>query len=197
MGGAEYLVSNLDVDRVWLPEIEYDSYGYNTLMDVLDSTQIEKTALFTGSIDSSLKPLYLRVMAPKRYELDTQPANVNNASIVLQLFYGASTLMLTGDAEAEVESQQIAFRDLLKSDILKAPHHGSKTSSTSEYLKYTKPIATLISLAENNKFKHPAPITLKKYESLGTMIHRTDQEGAIVYRTNGVNWTRVEWRTNI
>ena len=196
MGGAEYLVSNLQIDRVLLPDIEYDSYGYNKLIDVLEALEIPKSDLFAGAIDSSLKPVYLRVMAPKVYEPETQPSNVNNTSIVLQLFYGESTIMLTGDAEDEAEVDQLPFGSLLKCDIIKAPHHGSKTSSSPEYLKLTRPDIALMSLADNNKFRHPAPITLKNYEAIGTTINRTDLEGAIVYRSNGYKWTKVYWRAD-
>ncbi|NQV30561.1 MAG: DNA internalization-related competence protein ComEC/Rec2 [Candidatus Marinimicrobia bacterium] len=194
MGGAEYLASNLQIDRVLLPDIEYDSYGYNKLIGVLDSLEIPKSALFTGAIDSSLKPLYLRVMAPKMFTAETQPSNVNNSSIVIQLFYNESTVMLTGDAEAAVEADQLAFGTFLKSNIMKAPHHGSKTSSTLKYLKLTRPDVALMSLAENNKFRHPAATTLKKYESIGTRVNRTDLEGAIIYTSDGVAWSKVRWR---
>ena len=197
MGGAEYLVSNLQIDRVLLPDIEYDSYGYNKLIDVLEALEIPKSDLFAGAIDSSLKPVYLRVMAPKVYKPETKPSNVNNTSIVLQLFYGESTIMLTGDAEDEVEVDQLPFGSLLKCDIIKAPHHGSKTSSSPDYLKRTRPDIALMSLADNNKFRHPAPITLKNYEAIGTTINRTDLEGAIVYRSNGYKWTKVNWRADI
>ena len=196
MGGAEYLISNLQVDRVLLPHIEYESYGYKKLNAALDSLEIPTSGLFAGAIDSSLKPLYLRIMAPKMYTPETQPSNVNNSSIVIQLFYGETSVMLTGDAETEAETDQLAFGSLLKSDIIKAPHHGSKTSSTAEYLKRTRPDIALISLAKNNKFKHPAPSTLKKYESIGARINRTDLEGAIIYRSDGLTWSKVTWRAD-
>ncbi|NQV29955.1 MAG: DNA internalization-related competence protein ComEC/Rec2 [Candidatus Marinimicrobia bacterium] len=196
MGGAEYLISNLQVDRVLLPHIEYESYGYKKLNAALDSLEIPTSALFAGAIDSSLKPLYLRIMAPKMYTPETQPSNVNNSSIVIQLFYGETSVMLTGDAETEAEADQLSFGSLLKCDIIKAPHHGSKTSSTAEYLQHTRPDIALMSLAKNNKFRHPAPSTLKKYESIGARINRTDLEGAIIYSSDGLAWSKVTWRAD-
>ncbi len=194
IGGAEYLVTHIPVKQVLMPDIEYESYGYKMLQHTLDSLSIPMRSVYTGDIDTTLNPLKFRVTGPRYYDHSRQPSNVNNTSIVMQLFYGESTLLLTGDAEEEVEHDQLLFGELLRSDLLKAPHHGSKTSSSMKYLSFVNPAYSLISLGDKNKFKHPAPQTIERYENIGSQILRTDHEGAILYRSDGKKWAKVNWK---
>ena len=193
IGGAQSLIENIQVDKILMPDVEYESYGYQVLLKTIDSLDISRRTLFTGEIDSSLKPIYLRVLGPRSYDKPSQPSNINNTSIVLQLFYGESTILLTGDAEVEMEVEQKPFGPLLHSDIIKAPHHGSKTSSSQQYLHEVDPDIALISLGDKNKFRHPSPITMKRYKARNVDIFRTDLEGALLYRSDGVRWSKVNW----
>lgn len=197
MGGAEYLLKHHSVQRVIMPRIEYDSYGYRRLIETLDSLDTSVQASYMGDIDTTLLPLYIRTMGPKRFEPGSEPHNVNNVSVVLQMFYGETSLLLTGDAEYEMEAEQLALGELLKSDIIKAPHHGSKTSSTTDYIKYIDPNVCLMSLGEGNKYRHPSPITTDRYQEMGTKIHRTDLEGAIVYKSDGRKWRHSSWKAEM
>lgn len=193
MGGAQYLIENMDVESILMPDVHYESYGYQKLRESIEERDIPTRAVFAGHLDSTLKPLYFRVTGPKIYSEHTQPANLNDVSLVLQMFYGETSLLLTGDAEENVEEDQIVLGHLLRSDIIKAPHHGSKTSSTLPYIYLVKPEVCLISLGTKNKFRHPSPVTLEKYAGMGAQILRTDQEGAIIYRSNGKKWQRLFW----
>lgn len=194
IGGAQYLIENYTVKRVLMQDIPYESFTYMDLNSTIDSLEIPVQAVHAGMLDSSLAPLYLRFTGPARIDTSSTPSNVNDVSIVAQLFYGETTALLTGDAEHEVEKDQLPFGDLLVSDILKAPHHGSKTSSTYEYLQMVSPDVGLISLGMKNKYEHPDPETLEKYDLLGMKVHRTDLEGAVIYHSDGRKWEHYDWR---
>jgi len=196
MGGAEYLLNQHSVQRVIMPEVEYDSYGYRKLREILDSLKIPVIAAYTGDVDTTLFPLYLRVTGPGHFDHEGEPSNVNNVSIVLQVFYGETSLLLTGDAEQEMEQDQLALGNLLQSDLIKAPHHGSKTSSSPAYIDLVNPDVCLISLGEGNKYRHPSPITIEGYQERGTRIHRTDLEGAIIYTSDGQKWSHFPWKNS-
>ena len=73
---------------------------------------------------------------------------------------------------------------MLKADILKVAHHGSKTSSTEEFLKMVKPKIALIGVGKNNKFGHPNEEVIKRISSMGTNIFRTDENGETKIRIN-------------
>ena len=194
IGGAQYLLENLPVKRVLMQDVDYDSYTYTSLLALLDSLRIPIQSAFTGRVDSSMAPAYLRVTGPKLFDDSSQPPNINDVSIVFQLFYGETSMLFTGDAEHHVEEDQLHLGHLLHSDILKAPHHGSKTSSSVAYLDLVRPSIGLMSMGTGNKFKHPAPITLQHYEQRDIGVHRTDLEGAIHYVSDGKRWTYVDWR---
>lgn len=194
MGGAQYMIENYEIQKVLMPEIDYESYGYSQLRRCLKERDILTTAPFAGEVDSTLKPLYFRVMGPKRYDPGSEPSNVNNTSLILQWFYGQASILLPGDGEKSMEIDQLAFGPLLNSDVIKAPHHGSKTSSSKPYIHLVQAKHCLISLGLKNKFEHPSPMTLANYANMGTMIHRTDEEGAIVLKSDGIGWRKVDWK---
>ena len=85
-----------------------------------------------------------------------------------------------GDADTTVEEKIIKKYNLKNIDILKVGHHGSKTSSSSNFIKYTNPLSAVISVGINNKFGHPNKETIDNLSN--SEIYRTDQEGSIEFK---------------
>lgn len=108
----------------------------------------------------------------------------NAQSLVLWLSYKGRSIILTGDADQAVEQQIIQKWDLPATDVLKAGHHGSDTSTGDEWLRTIQPKVTILSLGENNRYNHPHPDVVKRLQSAGSQIFRTDQQGGIVVRIN-------------
>lgn len=107
----------------------------------------------------------------------------NNTSIIMRVRYGASVLLLTGDAEEEVEDEiAMTAGDV---DVLKVGHHGSKTSTGWKLLEATKPEIAVISAGADNRYGHPHPIVLFRLIEHGSQIWRTDLEGDILVSTDG------------
>ena len=107
----------------------------------------------------------------------------NNTSIVMRVRYGQTVLLLTGDAEAEAERQ---FVDQVGDiDVLKLGHHGSKTSSSREFLRATDPEIAIISAGVDNPYGHPHPIILSRLVEMDSKIFRTDEDGDIVMISDG------------
>lgn len=102
----------------------------------------------------------------------------NNKSLVLDLEYQASNLIFTGDIEKEAE-QKIIQNYKFECDIIKVPHHGSKTSSTSKFVKCLNPKIAIISAGRKNLYGHPNKEVLDQYKSIGSKIYNTAVEGAI------------------
>lgn len=110
---------------------------------------------------------------------------LNNNSIVIRLVFGKIAIMLTGDMEKEGERRVLAWGADLRSQILKAGHHGSRTSSSIEFLEAVQPETALISVGVKNSYHHPHPSTIKKFEEMGIKVYRTDLAGNIVVSTDG------------
>ncbi len=118
----------------------------------------------------------------------------NSASLVFTLIYGKSSALFTGDIPASVERELLPFADLLKADILMVSHHGSAYSSSPPFLKAVSPKYALVSCGRNNRYRHPAPETIRRLENSGALIHRTDLSQAAVFELNRSRVIPLEWR---
>lgn len=114
------------------------------------------------------------------------PAN-NNDSIVMRWTFGARTFMLPGDAEKQVERQILTENPAaaLHADVLKVGHHGSKNSTTDDFLAAIHPQVAIISAGENNPYGHPSPQLLARLQNANVRILRTDRDGAVHILTDG------------
>ena len=115
----------------------------------------------------------------------------NTASIVARLTYGASEFLLTGDSPIKIEKYLVG-RDgsALRSAVLKAGHHGSKTSSAAEFLAAVAPQYTVISAGKNNRYGHPHAAVLAALQQIGAQILRTDELGTVIFQTDGETLTQ-------
>lgn len=109
----------------------------------------------------------------------------NDDSVVLVIRYGVVTFVLPGDIGAPVEAALAAHPLEGTIRIVKAPHHGSRTSSSVEWIRWARPALALVSAGASNRFGHPAPDVVERYESAGAVVLRTDTDGAIRVRTDG------------
>ena len=119
---------------------------------------------------------------------DQDPSNfeTNDASVVGRMVYGSTSVMLTGDSPKKVESYLVGIDGgRLRSDILKAGHHGSHTSSGLEYVKIVAPVYAIISSAAANRYGHPHQDVMNTFKSLGIEILRTDTLGTIGFISDG------------
>jgi competence protein ComEC len=158
----------------------------------------EKPDLFTRAVRERSLPLRiikrgevmnldgvkLEVLAPFADAGELKPSD-NNASLVLRLTLGQRVFLLTGDIEKETEARLIATSELLKADVLKVAHHGSRTSTTAEFLARVQPQHALISASNPSPFGHPHPEVVARLQAAGAQLWQTSQCGAITISTDG------------
>jgi len=113
----------------------------------------------------------------------------NNNSLVLKLTYGKVCFLFPGDIEREAEQFLLQGGRLGPCAILKAPHHGSATSSSRDFLKVLRPEVAVISAGKDSRFGNPAPVVLDRYRAAGIKVYRTDEEGAVRIETDGLRYT--------
>lgn len=149
--------------------------------------------------------LWLDILWPVSDFVGANVEDNNETSIVCKLIYGDTSFLLTGDATIEVEKELLShstFTDLqfgstapaasgvwsqrLKSDVLKVGHHGSKGSTSMDFLRAVKPKYAVISVGEN-RFGHPTLRVLKNLENVGVVILRTDEQGDVILASDGRN----------
>lgn len=120
--------------------------------------------------------------------------STNNRSGIFKLVYGETSFLFTGDVEKNVEKIYAnRYRNFLDSDVLKIGHHGSKTSSSNDFLQYITPELSLISAGFKNKFGHPAEDVLQRLKTMGSTIYRSDLQNAILLRSDGQEIKLIEW----
>ena len=103
----------------------------------------------------------------------------NNGGIVLKLLFGSQSLLLTGDIEKQVENKLVLAGVNIDSDFLKIAHHGSKTSSTKEFIEKVSPLAAFIEVGRNNKYGHPTEEVISRLVDFKIPYYRTDIDGTI------------------
>ena len=120
------------------------------------------------------------VLHPTIEGYDDLKVSDNNRSCVLKVTSQAGSILLTGDIEKEAESALLnTMPEKLKSDVLTVPHHGSKTSSTSAFITAVAPNISVFTAGYLNRFGHPKPLILERYQTFGSTIQRSDYDGAI------------------
>ena len=126
----------------------------------------------------------IEVLAPFEDALKAEVA-ANNQSLVIRIQFGERSFLLTGDAEKEVEKRLSLEPQNFQSDVLKVGHHGSRTSSTADFLARIQPKYAVISVADPSPFDHPHPETIEGLGKIGAKILQTSKCGAITISTDG------------
>jgi competence protein ComEC len=136
----------------------------------------------------------LTVHHPPRPDWERQRVR-NDDSEVLEIRYGGVSFVFTGDIGMQVERSIAPAFERVPIRIVKVPHHGSGSSSSSEFLDALHPAIAVISCGRGNPFGHPVASVLERYRSIGAAIYRTDQDGAVTVETDGET-VRVRTFTN-
>lgn len=111
----------------------------------------------------------------------------NDDSIVLRLVYGSTRILLTGDIERAAEAALVDSGYDLRADVIKAPHHGSRTSSSDVFLEAARPRFAVISAAQRNRFGHPHREVVERYQQRGITLFETKRDGMITVETDGIS----------
>jgi competence protein ComEC len=109
----------------------------------------------------------------------------NNDSMVLRIDYVNRSIVMTGDIEREAEEVILNSGVPLQSDVVKVPHHGSKTSSTAGFVHATQPCLAVISVGLHSMFGHPRPEVVERWRAGGAEVMTTGQNGTITVSTDG------------
>jgi competence protein ComEC len=127
--------------------------------------------------------------------INSTALETNNRSGVIKLNYGNTSFLFTGDLEKSAENEYAKrYKHFLDSDVLKVSHHGSKTSTSNEFLNFVSPEISLISAGINNSFGHPAEEVLTRLNRFKSKILRTDLNGAVLLRSDGNDIEIIKWK---
>lgn len=127
-----------------------------------------------------LEDIKMSVLYPFEDLKDVEMKELNDSSLVMKADIGGRTYLLTGDASETVEESLLQNNINLKADVLKVSHHGSKNSSTYEFLEAVSPKQAVISVGENS-YGHPSEEILNRFQNMNAKIFRTDEMGSVEF----------------
>ena len=185
-GGAQSLIQSIRVDRV-LTSIPADSELLRGVPDLVRCEQGQRFAVGT---------LQVEVLSPPAELYQRAHATTNASSCVLRARLGPTRVLLTGDVPARQEAGMVAaFGQGLEAQLMVAPHHGSRTSSSEAFIQTVRPRWASVQAGYRSRFGHPHQQVLLRYRQAGVQVVRSDWVGAARWRFDAGGSARLEqWR---
>lgn len=179
IGSADVIITKFDIGTIFMSDYEKETKNYLHLSGLMEERQI---IYFTPAVGNvySLGEASFQILGPNDdYE------ESNDASITLMLTHGNNKFLFTGDAEAIAEKDMLNNGLSLEADLYHVGHHGSKTSTTEEFLNAIMPTYAVISCGENNPYGLPDAEVLNSLRTRNIKVFRTDEQGTIVATSDG------------
>ncbi|QQY80450.1 competence protein ComEC [Keratinibaculum paraultunense] len=179
-----YLMDNMKIEKIYIGHEKLDNDLYEEINNKAKEKNIPIILLKRGhklKLDDNTDMI---VLGPHEQLLKTsETSNENDLSLILMLNYYDKNILFTGDIEDKGE-RTLINNATPKAYFLKVPHHGSKTSSSMEFLDKVSPEAAFISVGRNNMFGHPHEEVIKRYNNRNIQLYRTDELGLITLTFN-------------
>ena len=185
IGGLFAIIENLKVGNIIISKQGEKTENLKKFANLLNSKKTNLLMVKKGDLLRIDKNTYFEILFPEDELIEENI--LNNNSIVANFHYKDFSMLFTGDIEQIAEKRLCdLYKDTnkLKATVLKVAHHGSKTSSTEEFLELVKPKIALIGVGENNSFGHPNDIVINRLKNYTNFIFRTDEYGEIVIEKN-------------
>ena len=180
VGGILSLLENLEVKKIIISKQYEMTDNYEKFLEIVCNKNIDIILVGAGDKINIEKNLYFDILWPSK-DFITENA-INNNAIVAKMVYGKFNMLFTGDIEEIAEKEILKNYDkkVLNAVVLKVAHHGSKTSSTEEFLENVNPKIALIGVGKNNNFGHPSGEVLYRLQEHNVQLYRTDLNGEII-----------------
>ncbi|MGI6140555.1 MAG: ComEC/Rec2 family competence protein [Caldicoprobacterales bacterium] len=184
IGGLINVFEEIPVKEVMDPGIVHTSKTFEEYLALIEEKNMIFTVVRAGTKRTYDDGVVLEILSPA----NPSEENLNDASIVAKLNYGEISFLFTGDAETTSEKEVLRSGYQIKSNVLKAGHHGSATSTSDDFLKAVSPETVIIMCGTDNSYGHPHKETLEKLEKADIDVYRTDLLGTIIVETNGADY---------
>ncbi len=186
-GGLPYIIKNFSVGEFWsVSKVTGD------IVSELITRGVPQRTLEAGDDITLPGPVFITVLSPAgsvETVADGDESSVNEQSLVFRLKYGAFSMVFCADAGFEAEQRILEDGHELKSTVLKVGHHGSRFSTSEEFLSRVSPELALISAGAGNRFGLPSSRTVNLLRSKRIPLYRTDRDGTIELITDGKSWS--------
>lgn len=181
--GLKDVAENFRVRAALFGRMPFGDKEFAAVYEVLQKRGVPVVILSRGDL-LDFSGVKVEVLNPEKDD-SPQPLSDNNHSVVLRLIYGDRKFLLTGDIEKETESELLSAPEFVKTDVLKVAHHGSRTSSTQEFVGAAGVKLAVISVGKQSPFGHPHREVVERLENSGAKVLTTGKRGTISVSTDG------------
>ncbi|MDR8393479.1 DNA internalization-related competence protein ComEC/Rec2 [Aliifodinibius sp. S!AR15-10] len=190
IGGTIELLHQIPIDTIYNSGYPYDSQLYHKYHQLATNKSVPVKSLSAGDEVTMDPAVQLLVYGPSTQK----GSDPNEHSLVLELTYGQTEFLFVGDAGKSQERRLLnQFGDMIDTDFLKVGHHGSKTSSSSLFMKTATPEVSVVSLGRSNRFDHPHLQAVRRIKRNSRQTAFTSLQKALIFASDGTNIRRVEW----
>lgn len=182
IGGLITVLDSIPVKGVYMPNATHTTATFTNFLEAVENSGADKFIARVGrSIPVDELDMAMLFMAPNSNKYDS----LNDYSAVLKVSFKDISFLLTGDAEAVSENEMLDYNRNINSTVLKVGHHGSRTSSTDEFLEAVKPVYAVITSGQDNEYGYPHAESFLRLKASGASILRTDVLGTLIIETDG------------
>ncbi|CAN5711831.1 hypothetical protein BH24ACI2_BH24ACI2_00390 [soil metagenome] len=181
--GLSDVAKNFKVRAAMFGRTPLRNAEFAELFEILQKRDIPIVKLSRGDV-LRFDEAKIKVLFPEKDD-SIDAVSDNNHSVVLRLIYGERTFLLTGDIEKETERELLQTPEFLQSDVVKAAHHGSRTSSMQEFIEATHAKLVVIAVGRESPFGHPHEEVLERWKNSGAKIVTTGERGTVSISTDG------------
>jgi len=183
IGGLADVAAHYRIGRVLDAGTSSSNPTYAKWLGALDDRHVERMTARAG-VTVNIDGVRCSVVWPGS-DADLVKASVNDTSVIVELAYGTTSFLFTGDAGAEVEARMLQRQAVHHVDVLKVAHHGSVYSSSVEFLDAVKPTFAIASVGRGNSYGHPHGIVIDRLKARGAEVLRTDEMGDVRLESDG------------
>jgi competence protein ComEC len=177
--GLADVAANFDIGVVAVGRAADGDKDYDALVNVVRRKNIPFATVSAGEVLNA-GGARIEILNPA-----AASGSANNDSVVVRIVFGERSFLMTGDIEGSGEAAIIQHN--LASDVVKVPHHGSRTSSTRAFIDSTRAAYAVISVGKRSRFGHPHPEVVERWRSAGAEVIRTGESGTVTFVTDGKN----------
>ncbi len=187
--GLTSVLQHYQVKRIIYAGVKDDSKGYQAFLKLAQDKNTELVAVSAGDQVDLGHQVKIVVEAPVGSCSGLIPKVVHDCNVVTKLIYDKTSALLTGDTDFDEETAMVASKEDLHAQVLKVAHHGSHYATSESFLQAVNPKYAVISVGANNHYGHPSASVISELKDAGVATYRTDQLGAVVFTSDGQNWS--------
>jgi len=192
IGGLAFVARHFSVGEFWCAPAGLSADYSEDVRSALSERHIPALKLTAGDIITLSEGVALRVLSPDKNAVqhpDDDEMDLNEDSLVFRLTFGTFSMLFTADAGFAAEHRMLSGGYVMESTVLKVGHHGSRYSTSEEFLRRVNPGLALISAGAGNRFGLPSSRTLDLLTSRNIPVYRTDRDGTIELVSDGISWS--------